>query len=87
MFTPKEFAVKTGLSYSRVLQMCKTGEIEAVNQNKASGSHFYIPEKELDKYYSKDGFVTKEEYEKVLRENEKLKTLLNNVKSFVLNIA
>lgn len=83
MLSPQTFAKQAGLSYQQVLHMCKFSQIEAV---KTSGGHFKIPEKELDKLFKPDGYVAKEEYERVIRENEKLKTMLEQAKSFFVNL-
>ncbi len=74
MLTPQEFAQQCELSYQQVLQMCKNKEISAL---KTEGGHFKIPEKELD-IFKNSGYVTKEEYLRVIRENEKLKTIIKN---------
>lgn len=76
MYSPQKFANKTGLSYQQVLNMCKSKKIEAISTN---GGHFKIPEKELDKFTNND-YVAKEEYMKVVRENERLKTMLSQLK-------
>lgn len=77
VYTPLQFAKKIGFSYEHVLQMCKTKEIESIS---TEGGHFKIPEKELDKFINKD-YITKDEYLRVIRENERLKTLLKHVKA------
>lgn len=83
MLTPQVFAKQTGLSYSQVLHMCKSNQIEAVE---TTGGHFKIPEKELEKYKPNNEYVSKEEYERVIRENEKLKTILEQAKLFFKNL-
>ena len=83
MLSPKSFSCKTGLSYDHVLQMCKTKEIEAI---RSKGGHFNIYDKELDKFKDDDGCVPKEEYLKVIRENERLKTILKQLKLSVTNL-
>jgi excisionase family DNA binding protein len=83
MLSPQVFARQAGLSYQQVLHMCKFNQIEAV---KTSGGHFKIPEKELDKFFKPNGYVSKEEYERVIRENEKLKTILEQAKIFFVNL-
>ena len=79
MFSPQTFSKETGLSYSIVLHMCKTGELETV---KTEGGHFKIPEKELIKFKKPEEYVSKVDYEKVIRENERLKTLLLQAKTY-----
>lgn len=83
MLTPQQFAKRTGLSYAQVLFMCKKKEIDAIETN---GGHYKIPESQLNKYSQPEEYVSKEEYEKVIRENERLKTLLNQFKNFVFNL-
>lgn len=82
MLTPQQFAKETGLSYSQVLQMCKTKEINALE---TEGGHFKIPPKELDRFKNND-YVTKEEYLRVVRENERLKTMLHQFKKYVVSL-
>lgn len=83
MLTPKTFSKKINLSYDRVLLMCKSGEINAIETN---GGHFKISEKELDKFLKNDSFISKEEYERVVRENEKLKTMIQQLKNYATNL-
>lgn len=83
MLSPKKFAEKAGLSYEQVLNMCKKGEIDAI---KTTGGHFKIAEKELNKFKQDSTYVSKEEYMKVIRENERLKTLLLQTKNFINNL-
>lgn len=82
MFSPQQFAKEWGLSYQQILQMCKTKEIDAIE---TEGGHFKIPPKELDRFKNKD-YVTKEEYLNVVRENEKLKTMITQLKTFVIEL-
>lgn len=85
MLTPKNFAKKSGLSYDQVLIMCKSGKIVAVKSN---GGHFKIFEKELNKFISNNDVaqVTIEDYEKVVRENEKLKIVIAQIKKYVSDL-
>ncbi|MCY6958831.1 DNA-binding protein [Clostridium brassicae] len=82
MFSPQKFAKECGLSYNQVLQMCKTKEINALE---TEGGHFKIPPKELDKFKNSD-HVSKDEYLKVIRENERLRTVIEQFKNYVLNL-
>lgn len=82
MLSPQQFAKETGLSYNQVLQMCKTKEINALE---TEGGHFKIPPKELDKFKNSD-YVTREEYLKVIRENEKLRTMIEQFKKYVSSL-
>jgi len=82
VFTPQQFAKKTGLSYDHVLQMCKTGKVKAL---KTEGGHFKIPEKELDKFITED-YATKDEYLRVVRDNERLKTIILQLQNYVSNL-
>ncbi|EHN15806.1 helix-turn-helix domain-containing protein [Clostridium sporogenes] len=83
MFSPQSFAKETGLSYNQILQMCKTKEINAL---KTEGGHFKIPPKELERFREHD-YVTKEEYLKVIRENEKLKTMIEQFKNYIYSLS
>ena len=80
MLSPQVFADKTGMSYQQVLTMCKTGELEAI---KTDGGHFKIFASELDKFLNKKDFISRESYEEVLRENERLKTMIAQLKILV----
>ncbi|EDS78278.1 hypothetical protein CBC_0721 [Clostridium botulinum C str. Eklund] len=82
MLTPQQFAKETGLSYQQVLQMCKTKEINALE---TEGGHFKIPPKELDKFTNSD-YVSKDEYLKVIRENERLKVILTQCKNYISSL-
>lgn len=82
MLSPQQFAKETGLSYQQVLQMCKAKEINALE---TEGGHFKIPPKELDKFKNSD-YVTREEYLKVIRENEKLRTMIEQFKNYVSSL-
>jgi excisionase family DNA binding protein len=81
--SPQQFGQKTGLAYEQVLNLCKKGELDAI---KTEGGHFKIPERELDKFLKNEDYVSKEEYEKVIRENERLRTMINQLKVFITNL-
>lgn len=83
MLSPNKFAKQIKISYDRALIMCSQNEIENI---KTEGGHYLIPEKEVDKFISNENFVSREDYESVIRENAKLKTLLDQVKSFIINL-
>lgn len=80
MLSPQDYSEKTGLSYQQVLLMCKSGELKAI---KTKGGHFKIRESEVD---NKQDYVSKEEYMKVVRENERLKTILEQMKAYVASL-
>lgn len=82
--SPKDFSQISSLSYDQVLVMCKKGEIKAL---KSPGGHFKIFSQEIERLTSsKDNdYITKEEYMKVVRENERLKITLENIKSLLAN--
>ena len=82
ILTLQQFAKKTGLSCDHVLQMCKTKKIKALE---TEVGHFKIPEKELDRFTTKD-YVTKEEYLRVVKENERLKTIMLQLQSYVSSL-
>ena len=83
MLTPNEFSKKVDLSYGQVLFMCKSNKIDAIRTNRG---HYKIPEKELDKFIKNDDYVSKEKYEEVIRENERLKTSIKILKKYVGDI-
>lgn len=62
--------------------MCKTGKVKAL---KTEGGHFKIPEKELDKLTTED-YATKDEYLRVVRDNERLKTIILQLQNYVSNL-
>ena len=62
--------------------MCKTGKVKAL---KTEGGHFKIPEKELDKFTTED-YATKDEYLRVVRDNERLKTIILQLQNYVSNL-
>ncbi len=77
---PKEFAEQTGITYQNVLHLCKIKEIEA--KTTLNGRRFIIPNSELLKFKGGNSdFVSIDKYEKVIRENERLKIILNQFKS------
>lgn len=80
MLTPRNFAKQTGLSYNQVLTMCKDGEIATV---KSPRGHFKIADTELDKYIKNDSYISKEDYEKVIRENENLRATISQLKKIL----
>lgn len=82
MLSPQNFAKESGLSYQQVLQMCKSKEINAL---KTEGGHFKIPPKELDKFKNSN-YVTKEDYLKIVKENERLRTLMDQFKKYILSL-
>lgn len=81
--TPKEFANQTGENYELVLELCKKGKLKC---EKTEGGHFKIYKTELDNSLSstKD-FVSREDYESVIRENERLKFFISQLKTFIEN--
>lgn len=83
MFTPREFAKKTGLSYNQVLNMCKEDELKVVKTTKG---HFKIADIELNKFVQASGNITKEQYLEVVRENERLKNTINQLKNFIVSL-
>lgn len=84
MLSPNQFSNKVGLSYAQVLYMCKNNQIDAIRTNKG---HYKIPEKEIDKFIKNDDYVSKEKYEQVIRENERLRTTITQLKKFMEDIA
>jgi hypothetical protein len=83
LFTPREFAKETGLSYNQVLNMCKANELKVV---KTSKGHFKIADIELNKFIQADENISKEQYLEVVRENERLKNTITQLKNFIVNM-
>lgn len=79
--SPVEFAKKTGENYEFIRKLCREGKLKC---EVTEGNHTKIYESELNKFSNKD-YVTKEEYEKVIRENERLKTFISQLKKFIQN--
>lgn len=76
--TPKQFAKRTGENYELILELCKNGTLEC---EQTEGGHFKIYKSELDKHLNKkQDFVSKEDYETVIRENERLKCFISQLK-------
>lgn len=84
MLSPQKFAETTGLSYQQVLIMCKKGDVETV---KTRGGHFKIYESEIDKFINNQDVITREDYERVLRENERLRTMLSQLKILLKDVS
>lgn|GEM_PF-3371183 len=81
--TARKFSEETGENYELILDLCKNGTLKC---EKTEGGHFKIYKSELDKYLNqKQDFVSKEEYESVIRENEKLKCFVTQLKKFIEN--
>lgn len=80
MISPQVFAEKTGISYNQTLTMCKTGELKAI---KTDGGHFKVYDFEVDRFVKKKDFISRESYEKVLRENERFRTMIAQLKILV----
>lgn len=83
MLTPRNFASKSGLSYNQVLSMCKSSELKTVRTNRG---HFKIADKELDRFIRNDSYISKEDYEKLIRKNESLTTTLRQVQNYIGNL-
>lgn len=77
MITPQNFSKATGISYNQILKMCKSGELETV---RSEGGYYKIFDCELEKFLTKKDFISKESYEEILRENERLKTMIRQLK-------
>jgi hypothetical protein len=69
--TPQAYAKLSGLSYDTVLYMCKSKQIKAV----CSEGGFWKVAVSLSE------FANQEEYEKLLVENARLRTLLGNIET------
>lgn len=83
--TPKKFAEITGENYELILELCKKGSIKA---EKTEGGHYKIYKTELEKFNKANSdFISKEDYEAVIRENEKLKTFIEQLKTLLSSCA
>jgi excisionase family DNA binding protein len=80
--TPKEFANITGENYDLILELCKKGNLKC---ERTEGGHHKIYKSELEKY-SKSDFISREDYEAVIRENEMLRQKLISIQKFINNI-
>lgn len=79
--SPKVFSEEVNLSYDHVLRMCKLGEIETV---KTQGGHFKIPVREIKRFTeASQEYITKADYELVVRENERLRLQLEQIKLLI----
>lgn len=79
--SPVKFAERSGENYEFIRELCREGKLKC---EITEGNHIKIYESELSKFSNKD-YVTKEQYEKVIRENERLKTFINQLKYFIQN--
>lgn len=82
MLSLVEFAKRTGENYKTILFLCKEGQIKCAE---TEGGHYKIYETEVEKFLGKNNeeFITKEQYEKVIRENERLKMVIEQMKNIV----
>ena len=82
--TAKKFSELTGENYELILVLCKNGTLKC---EKTEGGHFKIYKSEADKYLNRNqDFVSKEDYEAVIRENERLKCCLSQLKIIIENV-
>jgi hypothetical protein len=82
---PKEFAKETGLTYQNVLHLCKTNELG--HKTTVNGRRFLIPVSELLKFQGgNNDYISIQKYEEVVRENERLKILINQFKELLKQI-
>lgn len=80
--TPKEFGEETGMTYQNVLNLCRNKEIETITT--VHGRRFLIPNSAMLKFKGgNSNFVSIEKYEEVVRENERLKIVLEQFKSIL----
>ena len=76
--SPRKFSEQTGENYELILELCKNGALKC---EQTEGGHFKIYKAELDKYLNHNqDFVSKEDYEAVIRENERLKYFIAQLK-------
>lgn len=83
LISPVEFAKKTGISYEVARSLCLEGKIK---HEVTSGNHIKIYSSEVDRFNGKkEDYVSKEDYEAVIRENERLKAFISQLKIFINN--
>lgn len=78
--TPAQFASETGENYSLILSLCKDGSLKC---QVTEGGHYKIFKTELEKFTANKDYVTKEDYEAVIRENERLKSFINQLRATI----
>lgn len=78
--TPAQFARETGENYNLILNLCKDGSLKS---EVTEGGHYKIYKSELEKFNSNNDYITKEDYEAVIRENERLKSFINQLKTTI----
>lgn len=80
MISPKVFARESGMSYAKVRNLAQKGEIKCLISPKG---YLTIYESELERIKNPEKYVLREEYERVLKENAKLKSTLDIIASIV----
>lgn len=80
MISPKVFARETGMSYAKVRNLAQNDEIKCIISPKG---YLSIYESELDRFKNPEKYVLREEYERVLKENAKLKSTLDIIAGIV----
>ncbi len=78
--TPAQFAKETGESYDLILSLCKGGNLKC---EITKGGHYKIYKTEIDIYKTEKDYISKEDYEAVVRENEKLKSFIKQLKATI----
>lgn len=67
--SPAEYSKQTGLGIEQVKRLCRIGKIP---YELSEGGQYHIK-------VFRDNCVPREQYENVLKENEKLKTIIENI--------
>lgn len=84
--SPVEFAKSTEENYELIRNLCLKGKIKC---EITKGNHIKIYKTELEKYLNNKNtekvFITKEQYETVIRENERLKLFIKQLKDIIEN--
>lgn len=80
MITPKQFSKETGISYAKVRNLAQAGEIRCIV---SPGGSISIFESELERYKNPEKYVSIDEYNKLLKENLRLKAILQTVHQMV----
>jgi excisionase family DNA binding protein len=81
--TPKKFAELVGENYELILDLCKKGSIKS---ERTEGGHYKIYETELNKFTKcTTDYIAKDEYERIIRENERLRGFIEQLKLLITN--
>jgi len=84
--TPEEYSKRSGLKVDHVRWLCRTGQLENIRtEGGAQYSHYKIPIRELTKFEDQKS-LDNGSYEALLKENERLRTILNMIVKMIEQI-